>query len=328
MSNELTTTTPRPLAERISDEVAGRVSRSTADNTKRAYRADWQDFVMWCEGVEDDPKHPKRESMPASPATVAEYLNELANAGWKYNTLRRRVVSISAAHRAQGHETPTSSMLVRKVMQGIRRDIGVEVAKKHAITLAELRLMVQNTPDDLRGLRDKAILTFHFAGAFRRSEVCSLTVDRVKFSAGALRVKLGKSKADQEGKGMVKILSASDNPHSDPIECLRVWLLAAGIKDGPLFRKIDKHGKVGKRPMSGEAIAQIWKAAATRAGLDAEEIAGHSARRGFITAAYESELPEADIMQHTGHKSPAIMRGYREDSGVASSKVSRVVLNG
>jgi site-specific recombinase XerD len=312
MSNELITTTPRPLAARISDEVAGRVSRSTADNTKRAYRADWSDFVLWCDGA-------GRASMPASAETVAEYMNHLANAGAKYNTLKRRIVSISAAHRAQGHETPTASMLVRKVMQGIRRDIGTEANKKHAITIKELHAMIQNTPDDLRGLRDRAILTFHFAGAFRRSEVCALTVERVRFGA---------TKTDQEGQGATKILSASDLRVIDPVASLRAWLDAAGITEGALFRRVDKHGKVGRHALTGEAIAQVWKAAATRAGLDAKEIAGHSARRGFITAAYESELSEADIMQHTGHKSPTIMRGYREDSGVASRKVSRVVLNG
>jgi integrase len=141
-------------------------------------------------------------------------------------------------------------------------------------------------------------------------------------------VKLGKTKTDQEGQGMTKFLSASELRAIDPVENLRVWLLGAGIKDGPLFRRVDRHGNVGKHALTGESIAQVWKAAAKRAGLDPVEIAGHSARRGFITAAYNAELAEADIMQHTGHQSPTVMRGYREDSGVASRKVSRVVLNG
>ena len=321
MSKQLATTTPRPLAERISAEVAGRVARATEESTKRAYRADWKDFVFWCAGE-------KRIALPATPETVAEYLNHMANAGAKHATIKRRVVSISAAHKASGHETPTSSMLVRKVMQGIRRDIGTEAAKKHAITVPELHAMIAATPDDLRGLRDRAILTLHFAGAFRRSEVCGLTVDRVKFRVGELHVRLGKTKTDQEGKGFTKILSASELRAIDPVANLRAWLDAAGIKDGPLFRRVDRHGVVGKHPLTGESIAQVWKAAASRAGLDPDEIAGHSARRGFITAAYNAELAEADIMQHTGHKSPTVMRGYREDSGVASRKVSRVVLNG
>ena len=321
MSKELTTTTPAPLAQRISAEVAGRVSRATEESTKRAYRTDWAHFSKWCMDAQ-------RERLPATPETVAEYLNYMANKGAKNNTLKRRIVSISAAHKASGYETPTSSMLVRKVMQGIRRDIGTEVTKKHAISIPELHAMILATPTDLRGLRDRAILTFHFAGAFRRSEVCNLTVDRVRFGVGELRVKLGKTKTDQTGQGTTKILSASELRAIDPVLNLRTWLDAAGIKDGPLFRRVDKHNVVGKKPLTGESIAQVWKAAAKRAELDPEEIAGHSARRGFITAAYNAELAEADIMTHTGHKSPTVMRGYREDSGVASRKVSRVVLNG
>lgn len=318
MSKELITTTS---AVELPPAVAALIASATSDNTKRAYRSDWSDFAEYCQMQ-------KASALPAEPLTVSTYLEFLAAGGHKVSTLKRRIVAIAAAHEASGHETPTRSMLVRKTMQGIRHTYSTEVKKKQAITIPELHAMVQSTPGDLRGLRDKAILTLHFAGAFRRSEVCDLTIDRVKFSASELRVRLGKTKTDQEGKGKTKILSASDLRAIDPVSNLRTWLDAGGITDGPLFRLIDKHGAIGQHKLSGESIAQIWKAAAKRAGLDSKEIAGHSARRGFITAAYNAELPEADIMAHTGHKSPSVMRDYREDSGVASRKVSRVVLNG
>lgn len=317
MSNELTTTS---TAIELPPQVAAMIAAATSDSTKRAYRSDWSDFADYCQ-LE------KVSALPAEPLTVSMYLEAIAGSH-KISTLKRRIVAIAAAHQASGYETPTQSMLVRKTMQGIRRTHGAEVAKKHAITIPELHAMIQATPDDLRGLRDRAILTFHFAGAFRRSEVCNLTVDRVKFSVGEMSVRLGKTKTDQEGQGMTKVLSSSELRAIDPVYNLRTWLDAAGIKEGALFRRVDRHNVVGKHKLTGESIAQVWKAAAKRAGLNAKEIAGHSARRGFITAAYNSELAEADIMQHTGHKSPTVMRGYREDSGVASRKVSRVVLNG
>lgn len=310
----------RELSARISAEVAQRVSHATTAGTKRAYRADWADFELWCGGV-------GRASLPATPETVAEYVNHLANLGAKHSTLKRRIVSIAAAHQTSGHDTPTSSMLVRKAMQGIRRDIGASVTKKHAITIPELHAMIDATPDDLRGLRDKAILTLHFAGAFRRSEVCNLNHEDVRISDDEIVVILRTSKTDQDKRGQTKRLSASELRAIDPVTNLRAWLRASGIKNGALFRRVDQHG-AGRHKLSGESIAQVWKGAAKRAGLDADEIAGHSARRGFITAAYEAELTEADIMAHTGHKSPQVMRGYREDSGAASRKVSRAVMNG
>ena len=44
-----------------------------AENTRRAYRIDWDDFVGWCELHRCAP-------LPAAPETVTEYLVSLADA--------------------------------------------------------------------------------------------------------------------------------------------------------------------------------------------------------------------------------------------------------
>src|SRR5215212_7699525 len=80
-------------------------SRSTA--TKRAYRADWQDFCAWC-------AHLGLESLPASENTVARYLTQLAEGSYEHKptdqrkplkvaTLTRRLASISQAHQLAGY---------------------------------------------------------------------------------------------------------------------------------------------------------------------------------------------------------------------------------
>src|SRR5438270_573822 len=78
-----------------------RVSRyaqsAKAENTRKAYRIDWDDYLLWCDLN-------GRQPMPATVETVVEYLESLADAGAKVATLRRRLSSISVAHQMRGYQ--------------------------------------------------------------------------------------------------------------------------------------------------------------------------------------------------------------------------------
>jgi integrase len=86
------------------------------------------------------------------------------------------------------------------------------------------------------------------------------------------------------------------------------------LDSGPVFRKIDRWGKVQSKRLSGNAIALIVKKAATRAGMDSKLFAGHSLRSRFITQAGSAGVQSRDIMAQTGHKSETVMRGYIQDA--------------
>ena len=57
-------------------------------------------------------------------------------------------------------------------------------------------------------------------------------------------------------------------------------------------------------------MANVVKAYAGRAGLEASDFAGHSLRAGFVTSAAERGKRTERIMDHTGHKSVAMVRTY------------------
>jgi hypothetical protein len=61
--------------------------------------------------------------------------------------------------------------------------------------------MLKLCPDTLIGKRDRALLCFGFAGAFRRSELCALEAAGLTETADGLRVLIRRSKGDQEGQG-------------------------------------------------------------------------------------------------------------------------------
>jgi integrase len=96
---------------------------------------------------------------------------------------------------------------------------------------------------------------------------------------------------------------------------LRAYLEASTITTGPLFRPINRHGRMGTRGLSPYGVALVVKRYAVAAGFDGNKYAGHSLRAGLATSAAAAGVSERAIMNQTGHRSSAMMRRYiREGS--------------
>jgi hypothetical protein len=163
--------------------------------------------------------------------------------------------------------------------------------------------MVAQLDDSLQGIRDRAILLIGFAGAFRRSELASLTVDDIQFTNDGLVITLRRSKTDQEGEGYIKGIPYGSAPATCPVRALRAWLDASGSTTGSLFRSVWKGGRrLRPSALDDRAIAEVVKRAAQAAGYDATRFSGHSLRAGLVTTAAAAGVDERTIMEQTGHK--------------------------
>lgn len=157
-------------------------------NTRRAYASDLARFEAW------------GGTLPASSEMIASYLAEHASSHVS-TTLVRRLASLSKAHRAI-HATDTAkSELVRSVLRGIRRRYGHPPAQASPLTREILFEALEAVPDDLRRIRDRALLLVGFAGGFRRSELVSLEVRDLASREEGLVMTLRRSKTDQTGQG-------------------------------------------------------------------------------------------------------------------------------
>lgn len=278
---------------------------SKAENTTRSYRADWEDFIAWCEERSLSP-------LPADPQTVAFYLTDLADRR-KTSTLQRRLSAISQAHQAAGHDSPTNGYLVRTVWAGIRRTKGTFQEGKDPILVEDLRLIAESLPDTLTGIRDRALLLIGFAGGFRRSELVSINREDVKAVPRGMVILLRRSKTDQDGRGEKVGIPRGSRPETCPIRALEAWLTAANITEGPVFRPINRHGQVRKRRLTDRSVALIVKKAVQQVGLDPTRFAGHSLRSGIATSAAMAGKDERAIMKQTRHKSTGMVRRYIRD---------------
>lgn len=293
------------------DELAGithdYVAAAKAPATLRAYRSDWRLFDAWCadHGL---------TSMPATPETIALWLTDFAGV-LACATLQRRLTSISQAHKAAGHDSPTRAPLVQATWQGIRRTFGTATRGKAPAVTPILRAFVTVLDiGRLGGLRNRALLVVGFAGAFRRSELVALDVADVVETIEGLEVTIRRSKTDQDGEGVVVCLPYGSDPSTCPVRTLKAWLTAAGIADGPIFRPVNRWDVVAGRRLSPRAVADVVKATAAAAGHDPSEFAAHSLRAGLITSAAGADVAERDIMRHSRHRSERTMRRYIRDA--------------
>jgi integrase len=285
------------------DRAQGYASDARASQTLRAYARDWRAFVAWCAGK-------GIASLPSTPAAVAVYLATLADAGKRVPTIDRALAAIAHAHRSSGHEWRKGAPAITEVLSGIRRRIGVAQRKMTPIVDADLRALVGSLSTHAIGVRDRALITLGWFGAFRRSEIVALTVSDVTFTHEGLIVALRRSKTDQEGRGLEKGIPYAGDAALCPVRALRAWLDIAQISDGALFRSVNRGGAVGVKGLSDKAVSRIVKRAATAAGLDAKKFAGHSLRAGFATAAAMKGKSLDAIMRQTGHRSERVARGY------------------
>jgi len=125
-----------------------------------------------------------------------------------------------------------------------------------------------------------------------------------------MTVDLKKGKTDQEGEGRLVGIPPGEDEDTCPIRAVEKWRAAAKIDTGPLFRVMNRHGRVLDKRLSGEAVAMVVKRYVWQLGHGVEEFAGHSLRAGLATSAAAAGKSERAIMNQTGHRSVKTVRRY------------------
>lgn len=288
-----------------------------AAGTRRSYGSSWRQFTSWCASVGVEP-------LPAEARDIALYLTARAP-NLAVATLARHIAAIAAAHRAAGFAPPNHPDLAA-VMAGIRRTHGRPARKKRALVVEDLRKVVAKLPATRIGIRDRALLLVGFAGALRRSELVALALPNrasddadsgrqvvtAEFSAGGLEIHIARSKGDQEGRGAV--VAIPYGKRMCPVAALQAWLAEAKITTGPVFRAVDRHGRISHRAISDRAAADVVKRACQRAGYDPAAFSGHSLRRGLITSAARKGAAPDLLRSHARHAKVETTMGYVEEA--------------
>ncbi len=296
----------------LPEDVAGLIRDSLSENTRRAYLSDLAHFDNWGGGI------------PSTPHTVASYLAAHFNS-LSVATLLRRIASISKAHEARGLPNPARSELVRATLRGIKRARGTAQKEAKPLLRDDLLTVLDAMGNGIKDARDRAILLIGFAGGFRRSELVELDACDIQHVRQGVIVHLRRSKTDQEGRGR-KVGIPLGRTRWCPVNALETWLSVSGIEQGPIFRSVDRHGRVLAGPLSGEAVSLVVKERVGAAGLNPAGFSGHSLRAGFATSAAQAGISTLKIRQQTGHASDSMLARYIRDCEIFVDNAAGAIL--
>ena len=280
-------------------ETLKNLKNSKAQNTLRAYQADFKDFSSFCvkNGL---------ISLPTEPKIIALYLTHLSSYS-KFSTLKRRIASIKVVHRLKGHYIDTKHPIITENIMGIKRKLGVKQTSKKPILINDLKKIINvidEEKNEFKKYLNKALILIGFAGGFRRSELVSIEYEDLDFVAEGLKITVTKSKTDQTGIGLTKAIPYFENKTYCPVISLKKWIEYSNIKTGKIFKVSDK------------TVALTIKKYASMSGLDNSSYAGHSLRSGFATSAAEIGADERSIMAMTGHKTTQMVRRYIQEANL------------
>lgn len=248
-----------------------RIDGAYATATIRAYRANFERFIEFCESKDV-------LALPANKLDVANFIRHLSDSDLKSASIRIAVASISAIHRLNEAQDPTTHPDVKIELRRMHRNLGRESKQAAGINIELLIKMVKSTDKRLRGIRDRALLLTAYDSMCRRSELVSLTVNDLIINPknSSIKIKLRRSKTDQDGLGRWLHLG------SDSQKAILEWVKASGIHNGMLFRGITRGEKITEG-LSAAQINRIYKRIARRSKVDksvVKHISGHSMRVG------------------------------------------------
>ena len=152
--NDLTTE-----IKKLEIETLDNLKLSKAKNTIRAYKSDFNDFVLFCS------KH-NMKSMPTDPKIVSLYMTHLSKQS-KYSTLKRRLASINVMHKYKGHYLDTKHPIIVENLLGIKRQIGIHQKAKKPLLFNDLKLIIkvinESKSSEFKKLRDKSLILVGFS---------------------------------------------------------------------------------------------------------------------------------------------------------------------
>jgi integrase len=292
-------------------------------NTRKAWACDWKVFIGFCSSSNACP-------LPASPETVAFFVQFCRESAKKPATVQRYLSTITLAHRVAKLMNPCDDEAVRLEIKAFTNAVGVRQRQARALGWAQIKQFLDTAGESLPATRERALICVAYDTMARRSELVAFDVDDFRFLAdGTGRALIRRSKTDQVGEGNTAYLSRTTVRH------LKLWLDTAEITEGAVFRRVIGRGTAKDLPtgrgriaerLSVDAIAQAFKRVAKWIKMPEEEVAevsGHSIRVGATQDLLALNIDLASVMQAGRWKTNRMPMRYGEHVLAARGGMAR-----
>jgi integrase len=231
----------------------------TSMSGQRTYDHAIREFVAW---------YCSEPRLAFNRTVVLRYRIHLEQCKYAPATINLRL----AAVRRIAYEAADAGLLSPELAAGIRRVKGVRrigVRLGNWLTPEQGRRLLESAaPSSARDLRDHAMIAMLIGCGLRRAELLALRVESIQQREEHWVI------ADLVGKG--------GHVRTVPIPIwvkskVDAWLASVGITRGPVFRAINKAGRIWGDGMSPKVLWDVVRTGAARAGID--KLAPHDLRR-------------------------------------------------
>lgn len=285
----------RSIGNTTNELVAFYLSKSWAENTKRAYQSDLEDFVSWGGRI------------PARAECIAAYLADKAG-DLTVSTLRRRLAALAWVHRRNHCADPTKQQIIVDIMRGIERYHGIPQRQAKPLLYRSLLKICAALGLSSKDIRDRALLTLGFFGAMRGSELTSTRIEDLNFQDDCVEVLIRRSKTDQTSQGRTIAIPIIGGV-ACPFTALQVWLSSNQKASGYLFSAY-RTTAGGNAHLSVRQVSRIMATRAKQCGLQNDGYSSHSLRAGFMTSAHDLGLDLIWATKQSGHRSLRTAQRY------------------
>ena len=322
-----------------------------APATKAAITADLRCFLAWCKS-----RRPVVTAVPADPESLVHYLHWLAKgseirAPAKPATLARRIASIARILGfGEKEPLPTQAGMVRDTLKAIRRKRRERQRQAAPLRFGEAMAEGQAPPEgvtikgllascgtDITGKRDAALISLAYDAGLRVSELVGATVADLSQAV--------------DGRGRLEIAHSKAWLLPDTMARLSAWLLASGITQGAVFRRInvltsppDDAGEqtqrhyIGQKPLTRQGVVAILRRRVfeaidlghveLEAGMEGDTVrslSAHSFRVGLTQDLFAAGEDGAGIALALRWSSPITALRYARELAVGNNAAARVL---
>jgi integrase len=226
----------------------------------------------------------------------------------RYSTINRNVYGVAKLFDALGMPSPTRTTFHKQLMR--------DLARREQRRPKKARPMMGPIVHDLvasygcatyASLRDAALTTIEVNRGFRASTVVGVQIENIEFEARGVVIGLRDEKTNSTGE-LQKVAIAHTKTHRSCVPCILSRLIAyyraCRIESGPLFRRVDRWGRIGDQGLAPHSVTYLLRKGLARLGVpDPDSYSSHSYRHGVVKTAVLKGLSNAEIMQITLHRS-------------------------
>ncbi|MFI8503504.1 integrase [Streptomyces sp. NPDC085524] len=309
----------RTALEHIDRHAVRVVADHRPERTRTGYAQDWKCWTRFCteSGV---------PLLALTPGTLTAYVEWLwTQPGWKAgthlapSTIDRRLSGtvVSAREEHGVKPEPGVARLARarlaQLVKQMEKD-GEQRGRGPAAPLLvdHLTAISAACPDNLMGIRDRALVLMHFAVAGREHELAATRVRDYTATPAGIQADLRVSKI----RPRTVPVPYGSRPSICPVRAWTAWKEAAGLDsdpDSPAWRRLhSRWHTVMNGGLQPESVGDVITRAGARAGIDIR-FTGHSPRRGLATSSRLKGHDQIAIARQGGWAPHSkVLAGYLE----------------